>query len=227
MSATDSETARNDYFEAIETAFISLRGAPLLLSPADWQTARSWHEQGVPLEVVLEVVRSVFARREERGSKRKISSLAYCAPAVEEAWSEIVELGAAAGRLEPAPVDVPERLARLQAAIPEALPLSDEISGSLQGLAGGAEEVERSLQELDRHMLQLAEADLDPPVLAEISAHARKALARSRRGMETGEAAEVEARLYREFLRRRLDLPTLSLFSTLPEIEPAAEDESG
>ena len=166
MSATDSDAGRTEYFEAIEAAFIGLRGAPLLLSPADWQTAKAWHEQEIPLGVVLEVLESVFARLRERGSSRRISSLAYCAPAVEEAWSEIVELGAAAGRLEPAVVNVGERLTELAGSIPTELPLRDQIASALSGLNGAAEEVERSLQDLDRHMLQLAEAELDAVVQA-------------------------------------------------------------
>lgn len=218
MSAIDSEAGTSEYFEAIETAFIGLRGAPLLLSPADWQTAKAWHQQGIPVGVVLEVLESVFARLRERGGNRRISSLAYCAPAVEEAWSEIVELGAAAGRLEPAAVDVDERLARLADSIPEQLPLRDQIASALNGLDGAAEEVERSLQDLDRRMLRLAEAELDAATLAELGEHASKALTRSRGGMDAAEAAEVEACLYREFLRRRLALPTLSLFTALPAV---------
>ncbi len=219
MSATDSDAGRAEYFEAIETAFIRLRGAPLLLSPADWQTAKAWHQQEIPLGVVLDVLEVVFARRRERGSKRGISSLAYCVPAVEKAWGELVELGAAADRMEPAAIDIGERLTQLAGSIPEELPQHDEIATALGRLEGSAEAVEHSLLELDRQMLQLAEGELEASILSEIGEHARKALARSRRGMEAAEAAEVETRLYREFLRRRLALPTLSLFATFPAVE--------
>ena len=49
----DSEAeADQAYFQAIEETFVRLRGAPLLLSPADWQVARRWHRDGVPLPLV-------------------------------------------------------------------------------------------------------------------------------------------------------------------------------
>ena len=63
--------ASDEYFRAIEEAFIRLRGAPLLLSPADWQTAKSWHEERIPLELVGRVMEEVFERLRERDPERK------------------------------------------------------------------------------------------------------------------------------------------------------------
>ena len=74
------------YFRAIEDHFIRLRGAPLLLSPADWQIAREWHREGIPLDLVLGALDEVFERRAERGSERPIQSLRYCSSAVAAAW---------------------------------------------------------------------------------------------------------------------------------------------
>ncbi|HBL31598.1 MAG TPA: hypothetical protein DD490_32655, partial [Acidobacteria bacterium] len=100
------------YFQAIEEVFVRLRGAPLLLSPADWQVARRWHRDGVPLDLVRRVLEEIFAKRKERGAKGKISSLRYCASAIEAAWADLRELTAPGERLE-APVFDPA--ARLQA----------------------------------------------------------------------------------------------------------------
>src|SRR5436305_902597 len=90
------------YFQAIEEIFVALRGAPLLLSPADWQVARRWHGEGVPLDVVRSTLEEVFAKRKERGAKGRLSSLRYCAPAVEAAWADLRELSAPARRAEAA-----------------------------------------------------------------------------------------------------------------------------
>lgn len=216
MSETPSETSVSRYFETIERTFVRLRGAPLLLSPDDWRTAKRWHEDGIPIGVVVDVLESVFERRRERGSTGKISSLAYCAPAVEEAWSEIEELGAAAGRLEAEAIDVNERLALLADALPQELSTAAEIRSRLAALEGPAEEIESVLQRLDREMLERAAKELDPETLEAVRERACRALDRSRRNLKDEEANEVEAGLFREFLRRRLGLPTLSLFHTGP-----------
>jgi len=215
MSATDKDAPADDYFQAIERTFIRLRGAPLLLSPADWQTARRWQEQGVPLAVVRDVLEGVFERVRSRDPKRKISSLSYCAPAVEEAWREIEDLSATAGRLEPDLIDVVGRLEELSAALPGDSPVGEVIGGKLAQIDGSAEAVEKSLERLDRQMLDLADRDVDDVERTEITRQARSALARalSSGGLEV--SADLEGRLYREFLRRRLGLPTLSLFSNL------------
>src|SRR3954462_8488132 len=92
MNETEVEEPPHAYFQAIEEIFVELRGAPLLLSPADWQGARRWHGEGVPFELVRSTLEEVFARRKERGARGKISSLGYCAPAVEGAWGELKDL---------------------------------------------------------------------------------------------------------------------------------------
>ena len=71
MAAGDGPASEaHEYFRVIEEVFIRLRGAPLLLSPADWQLANEWHRAGIPLEVVCDAVQKVFVRRRERGAVR-------------------------------------------------------------------------------------------------------------------------------------------------------------
>src|SRR5262249_60194670 len=94
MNKTEVEEPPHAYFQAIEEIFVELRGAPLLLSPADWQVARRWHREGVPLDLVRGSLEEVFAKRKERGAKGKISSLRCCAPAVAAAWAGLRELAA-------------------------------------------------------------------------------------------------------------------------------------
>ena len=79
------------YFQVLEEAFIRLRGAPLLLSPADWQVAQRWRGLGIPLDFAIAGMTEVFARRRERGSEDRVSSLRYCARAVERGWRKAEE----------------------------------------------------------------------------------------------------------------------------------------
>ncbi|MEO8054486.1 MAG: hypothetical protein ABI768_05005 [Acidobacteriota bacterium] len=74
------------YATRVEEAFIAERGTPFLLSPKDWTLIRGWRENGVPVDVVVRAVREAFEKRRARGQAGKISSIAYCASAVEELW---------------------------------------------------------------------------------------------------------------------------------------------
>lgn len=208
------EESDHAYFQAVEEIFVELRGAPLLLSPADWQVARRWHQDGVPLDLVKRTLEEVFAKRKERGAKGKISSLRYCAPAVEAAWEELRELTAPGERAEARAFEVHPRLAALAAALPKGFP---EIQARITALDGDPQHVEDRLASLDREMLDAAEAGLDEETRAEIAAAVEKTLASLGGRLPAGELERSRDRLVRQTLRRRLGLPVLSLFS--PEAE--------
>ncbi|MGD2114214.1 MAG: hypothetical protein PVG07_04115 [Acidobacteriota bacterium] len=155
MSGTADPDGLSDhaYFQAIEGVFVELRGAPLLLSPKDWQTARDWHREGIPLDLVLRTLEEVFERRRERGEDSAVGSLRYCNRAVRAAWKRVRELtevaagqpgGGAAGRspgssADPA-LDLPARLDALARALPEDLPGRESLAARIRGLAPPAGE---------------------------------------------------------------------------------------
>ncbi|HEV2854306.1 MAG TPA: hypothetical protein VHC97_16045 [Thermoanaerobaculia bacterium] len=208
------EDSDHAYFQAVEEIFVELRGAPLLLSPADWQVARRWHQEGVPLDLVKRTLEEVFAKRKERGAKGKISSLRYCAPAVEAAWEDLRELTAPGERAEAPAFEVRPRLAALAAALPRSFP---EIQARIAALDGDPQQVEDRLATLDREMLDAAETGLDGETRAEIGAAVEKTLAALGGRLPAEELERSRDRLARQALRRRLGLPVLSLFS--PEAE--------
>jgi hypothetical protein len=81
---TDSDT----YFIEIEAHFAHRRGTPFLFSAKDWTLMKSWHDEGVPLAIVLEAIDACFDSREKAARKRTISSLSYCRHAVADIWAE-------------------------------------------------------------------------------------------------------------------------------------------
>jgi hypothetical protein len=215
-----SETAEDSdhaYFQAVEEMFVELRGAPLLLSPADWQVARRWHQEGVPLELVRRTLAEAFARRKERRAKRKISGLRYCAPAVEAAWAEVRELTAPGRRADAPAFTVPPRLAALAAALPAGFPDRERLASRIAALAGDPWQVEDRLSAMDREVLAAAMDGLSQEIRDEIDAAVEKALATLAGRLPPEELARSRERLARQVLRRRLGLPVLSLFS--PEAE--------
>jgi len=140
-SAVPDEEA---YATSVEEAFIAERGTPFLLSPKDWMLIRRWREAGIPVDTVIRAVREAFEKRRARGQAGKISSIAYCADAVEELW-EMERRGLVGKALEPsvAGADAPAReeilallLQRLRAMC-DALATADGAEDLLRRVSGG------------------------------------------------------------------------------------------
>lgn len=198
------------YFRAIEGHFIRLRGAPLLLSPEDYQVAKRWWSEGIPLEVIHGALETVFGRRAERRAKGPIQSLRYCAPAVEAAWKRAGELLQADRREAVAPLEIGPRLERLAARIPDS---EAELRSEILGLSGGAEEVEQALAALDSRLLDSAAGSLDREARAALERWVERCLAQLGERMVESELEAARGRLFEQALRRELELPVLSLFT--------------
>jgi len=218
MTSTASPTGDHAYFQAIEESFIRLRGAPLLLSPSDWQLARHWRQEGIPLALVLATLEQVFAQRAARGAKGRIQGLRYCADAMERAWQEHQSLVATGARREQPEMDVSSRLEALASALPESLPNREQVTERLRTLEGSSEDVERALMLLDREVIALAADSLDSATREAIERTVEGALAKLAARISREDRSVIRDRLYRETLRRRAHLPVLSLFA--PEAEP-------
>lgn len=201
------------YFRVIEGTFISLRGAPLLLSPADWRVAQGWRKAGIPLSVVCTTLESVFAQRQASGKKGKIQSLRFCANAIEEAWQEVQELGASRAKRAVSSMDVEARLGALAAAVPDGVPGAQALAQSIRSLRGSAEEVERSLARLDAETLEALKNSLEAGPRADLEAKVEEALAGLRQRLPDAELNASRTSLRRQILRRQSSLPMLSLFA--------------
>lgn len=202
------------YFEAVEEIFVRLRGAPLLLSPADYQVAKRWHQDGVPLDLVRRTLEEVFAKRKERGAKGKISSLRYCAPAVDAAWEDLREMTAPGERSEAPALDLAGRLRNLAAALPETLSGRDGLANRMAALAAfDPQTIEHHLSDLDREMVETALGSLDGDMRSAIDAAVEKTLGALAGRLPAEEIERSRERLVSQVLRRRLGLPVLSLFS--------------
>lgn len=224
MTATgepdDHASDDHAYFHDLEDLFIGLRGAPFLLSPSDWQTAKAWHRQGIPLELVRRVLREVFERREERGAD-DIVSLRYFKRPVENAWKKARELAAGGERAEPEPFDLEGRLQRLAAALPADLPererWADEIERLDAETGGDMEAVEERLGTMETGMLATVSSALDEAMVRDLEQKVEEALSRLARRLPEEERARSRRHLHRRLLRQHAGLPVLSLFS--PEAE--------
>ena len=159
MNATAPEDAPSpedhSYFLAIERKFLGLRKKAALLTAADWQEAQGWHRQGIPSELVQDVMEKLFERQQARKG-RTISGLRYFRAAVEAAWEEMLALRAGGRAEEAAPLPVERRLANLSARMPASLPQRERwvaAMAAIQSAAGPASEAEVALRALDGELL--------------------------------------------------------------------------
>lgn len=86
LGAPEPAEDEASYGTRVEDAFIAERGTPFLLSPKDWHLISGWRESGIPSGTVIRAVRGAFEKKRARGDRSKISSLSYCANAVEVLW---------------------------------------------------------------------------------------------------------------------------------------------
>ncbi len=214
------------YFLAIEGSFLALRKKAILLSAADWQVARGWHAQGIPVELIQDVMARLFERQVARKG-RTISGLRYFKTAVEAAWDEMVALQAG-GRPEASEaLPVQARLANLAARLPAALPQRARFQEALASLGGPADEVEVALRNLDVELLALLGDALDPVARAGLALQIDQALARLQGRLAAEDLALARARLAEQLLRRRFRVPVMSLFSPEARGEGEEPDSGG
>jgi hypothetical protein len=183
-----------NYFTEIEAHFVRRRGTPFIVNPKDWALMKKWHEDGIPLPVVIEALDSVFDKQEAKG--RKVNSLSYCKHAVKELWDERREL--AIGSEGAIPEEDPTaRLEALAAALPA--PYADQV----RALRGSVPAIEEQLMVLEAALIEelLPQA---PELRAEAEALVAGADEKTR-------ARSLEAHL-RRLARERFGVPRLSLF---------------
>lgn len=242
--ARSESAADHAYFLELEDLFIGLRGAPLMLSPSDWQVAKEWRRRGIPLELVRRVLREVFEKRRQREAD-DIVSLRYFRRPVEGAWKKARELAAGGERAEPETFDLERRLERLAAALPEELPERGRWAGRIRLLAGDSsgeagagsteapepagdapsdpvpepdmEAVEEALGRLDDELLVAVSRSLDADESETLRRRVEEALGRLEARLPAEEIARSRDHLHRRLLREHRALPVLSLFSPVAE----------
>jgi len=215
------------YYEEVESYFVARRGSPLFITPSEWDLVRRWEQQGIPLAVVKEGIDRVFERPKTLLKPRR---LGYCRQTVEAAFRRFREssLGGRAGGTAQDDssasahlTEVSSRLQDLAAAWSETQSelslLLERTAAAVRSLSERAEEapgeVERELTALDGKLVVESEAVLGDAVREELRREAESSLESYRGRMpEKIYRAALESG-YRRRLRRKLGLPTLSLYA--------------
>lgn len=203
-----------EYFRALEAELSRLRGAPVILPPADYHQARAWREMGIPLDVVTTAMGEVYARRRESGELGRVSSLRYFASEVARAWAAIREVTAVGDRTEAPALDVSVLLVQIGCDVDRLLP-SEGRGAHVRSLAAlvDPEEIERRLIAIDREVVDVLWARMALGDRDEIRQRVDGGIARvSTRGVSADALGRVRESLRRENVRQRYGFAPLSLF---------------
>jgi hypothetical protein len=182
-----------EYFQEIESHFISRRGTPFVLNAKDWELMKKWAADAIPLPIIIEAIDSVFDRFD--ASQRQVNGLAFCRDAVRRLWKERRELQIGASE-----------------AVPEAgaEPALDALATALESSAARAFAprvrelaAEKSVPKIEEQLIDLEHELAIALATDAIRADAARAAA--------GNARAEEAHL-RRLVRERFGLPRLTLF---------------
>jgi hypothetical protein len=184
----------DDYFQEIESHFISRRGTPFVLNAKDWPLMQEWQAAGIPLAIVIEAIDAVFNRFQ--AEDRKVNGLGFCRDEVKKLWKERKDLQI--GAAEAAPEENAEALLEeLAAALPEAF------RDRVRELAK-----ERSVPRIEERLIELEQELLSSLATDEIRAEARALAA----GVDEKTRARTEEATLRRLVRETFELPRLTLF---------------
>jgi len=191
------------YARSIERRWSELVDRPVVLSPRDWSRISRWFSWGVPLDLIEESLRS--AVRPERG--REPRGLAQLAPAIEEAWTVILQ-----GRIARHPAElgsIPDdpRAAwssRILEEPPES-PLARTLTELLARQDRG-EDPDVLDGELDRRLPEIVPAELVERVLGALE----RELSEYRSRISTDRLQVTRRRACEKRLRHALKLPRLA-----------------
>lgn len=210
----------SDYFLEIESYFAQRRGTPFILSAKDYALMQKWHEEGIPLAVVLEAIGSCFEKRTESPRRRTISSLSYCRHAVVDLWNERRDLSVGADRSVPESDPGRGLDAIADQLVAAAETSSDQVRAMLMEeadacrvLAKGRSvpEIEEALIERESTFLARLTASLPQKEREKLERDVEKAIANAGK-LEPHVLAKTRDANRRRILRKRFGLPRFSLF---------------
>ena len=198
----------DSYFTDIEAHFAARRQTPFILSAKDWALMKKWHEEGIPLPIVIEAIDSVFEKNETSGRRKVISSLSYCRHAVKELWQERRDLYV--GGAETTPETGPELMLEILASQLSRYP---EIAERVRALAReqSVPRIEEHLMEIERELIDRIFRELPDSEAAALRGEIASAVGDTSRLDEKTRARTEEANL-RRIVREKFALPRLTLF---------------
>lgn len=199
-----------DFCVEVSGRFISLRGAPLMISPQDHSILRELEDARVPIDLAIETLEEVFARFRSK-NKAAPRNLSYYRAAILSAWQNRQALLAPSVAPAPLSIDIPGMLTALAEQISDDFAPVRSALLNLSSLTDACA-VEDELASLEVQLHQLATARLTDRGRDEI----RQRLADNSRYLGHLDAAErqrILAGMHRQIIFEMLGLPRLSILA--------------
>ena len=203
---------RNRYYRTIARYFFEQRGAPFFFSSKELEVVAEWEKTGIPLSTVLEGIKNAFARSQRRQGRRKVLSLVFCQPYVNESYELYKERMVGRKRTDGRSNDRGKRMKKEVQIFLESFPeeigyLREVFLGVLRediGHEPDEERLEQLEQELEELLLKNASSREKAQIKEEVLSEYR---------FQDGEEFEriFRAKLIR-YLRDRFRIPHISLY---------------
>lgn len=206
------ESRRSQYFQEIARTFLSLRGAPFVLSSKDQVTIAGWEARRIPLTVVLEGIRRAIDLYRQRNPHRKMPALSFCHREVLKAFEAYQERRVGRARIRISPEEKRKRARRAVERCLRSLPLEwsslspllDEALRLLSKPVVSGEDLESLEERLDSLLLQ--------KTTEEERERARRHFSAALSGQPPAVLEEAAARWLIQSLRQKLKIPHLPLY---------------
>lgn len=233
-----------NYFTEIEDEFVRRRGKHMLVSPLDWSLIETWRQRGIPLRIALRGITQSFDTYDQQSNKlgRKVNSLLYCQPAVEEAYQQFLTSQVGSQEEETAAAEADEEAGFSMQALRDAISewrlalqrtrdkhgSSPVFSEALERAAQRLDEISHEVKKPDHRYLEQLDSELTliEKLLLEAAAEAageeRIASLMDEAGKELKSyKSKMEKEVFEQTLRNRVSqklrteygLPRLSLFN--------------
>lgn len=227
---------REEFFVKIEALFAAIRSRGLILSPLDYDYAKTWFDSGIPLSCVLRGIRDAVYHKLARNDGEEIRSLAYCRWAVNREFKEY-KLGNQFHQPDVAARELSnEQIAALfqsfifdlnrarQTALKsemqdvvhillDTIDLITDIKTAFDETFLDQEGIEYELQELDSVMMKDIYYNAHDELLGPIEAAVIRKMQDSRNNMPATEFENTKEKAIKARLRTALMLPVLTLYS--------------
>lgn len=203
---------RSRYFQTTARYLFECRGAPFILSPAEFAVLSKWASMGIPQRIVLEGIKNAFNKLRNRTLQRKkLFKLIQCEYEVMEAFKQYKDRKTGVDSFLP-PDESIEKIKK------EVIRFIDQIPSELIGLKEIFNQVSQLLNQgnSDEEFLERADAEVERILLSKGAEEEKQKMQESikieYKEKNENERHEIFRIKWVKQLRRKYKIPYLSLF---------------
>jgi len=204
---------RSRYFQTAARYLFERRGAPFILSPAEFAVLNKWASMGIPQRIVLEGIKNAFNNLQGRSIlRKKLFKLARCEYEVMEAFKQYKDRKTGGDDSFSPPDESIEKLKR------EVIRFLDQIPSEILGLKEIFCMVQKHLNagNIEEEFLEMADAKVEHVLLAKGPHEEKQEILESikieYKEKDENEILDIFRIKWIKHLRRKYKIPYISLF---------------